>query len=302
MTQIDSRAGVAYAASAYIIWGIIPFYWRLLAHVGALELTVHRVLWCAVAVAGMVFLRGRWPAVRGVFADRRLLATLALTSVLISINWGLYIWCVVSEQIVEASLGYYINPLVSITLGVVLLGERMSLQRKIAVGLAAVAVGVQTAAFGHFPAIALTLAFSFGLYGYYRKIANIGALEGLLVETALLFPLTIGLVLYWGWQGTGHFLVGAGWTDLLLIGAGPLTAIPLALFAAGARRIRLSTLGFLQYLAPSLMLILATVFFGEAFTWIHAASFGCVWFALILIAVEGRAARLTWTRRFPPAG
>lgn len=287
MTQLsESRLGVIYAASAYTLWGIVPVFWRYIRHVPAFEVTMHRVIWCAVVLAILMAVRRRWREVGAALSNRRLTATLALTSVLISVNWGLYIWCVESDQLVEASLGYYINPLVSIALGVVLLGERLGPMRRIAVGLAVVAVAVQTLALGHFPAIALTLAMSFGLYGYFRKLAPVASSEGLLIETGILLPITSGLVLFWWLEGTGHFLAGDVTTDLLLVAAGPVTALPLALFAAGARRIALSTLGFLQYLAPSLTLILATVFYGEPFTWIHAATFGCVWLALLLLAAE----------------
>jgi chloramphenicol-sensitive protein RarD len=289
----DSRAGVVYATACYVIWGVIPIYWRWLEHVPPFELVVHRILWCFVAVVLVVALQGRLATVQSVFRNKKLLGTLALTSVLISINWGLYIWCIASQQLVEASLGYYINPLVSVALGVVLLGERMTPLRLAAVGLATIAVLLQTFTLGHFPWIALTLAFSFGLYGYFRKTAPIEAVEGLLVETAILFPIVATFVVVWTVDATGAFPAPDALTNILLVVAGPLTALPLVLFAAAARRIRLSTLGFLQYLSPSITLVLATVWWGEPFTVLHAVTFGLIWLALALISAES-----LWQQRF----
>ncbi len=287
----DSPLGVAFAAGAYTLWGLIPLYWRLLHHVPPVELTLHRVFWCAIVVALAVLWRDRFKAVRVAIKNPRLIATLALTSLLISVNWGIYIWSVASDQLVEASLGYYINPLVSIALGVILLDERMTRLRLAAIALAAVAVAIQTLTIGHFPWIALTLAVSFGFYGYLRKTAAIESLDGLLIETAILFPVAAGLIAVWMAEGTGAFASVSLATDAMLVFAGVMTAVPLALFSAGARRIRLSTLGFLQYLSPSLTLALATVWFGEPFTHVHAVTFGLIWFALALISFEGLRAR-----------
>ena len=220
-----------------------------------------------------------------------LLATLALTSVLIGANWSLFIYCVATNQLVESSLGYYMTPLLSIVLGVFLFGERMSRLRLAGVVLAAAAVVVQAVALGHVPWIGLALALSFGFYGYFRKRAPVDSLDGLLVEMAILFPLTLGLILYWAVTQPGAFPSSNVMRDALLMGAGPMTAIPLVLFAAGVRRIRLTTLGFLQYLSPSITLVLATVGYHERFTRIDAISFGCVWAALAIVALEGRVNR-----------
>jgi chloramphenicol-sensitive protein RarD len=289
----DSRAGVVYATACYIIWGIIPIYWRWLEHVPPFELVIHRILWCFATVLLVVALQRRLSIIGAVFRNKKLLGTLALTSVLISINWGIYIWCIASEQLVEASLGYYINPLVSVALGVVLLGERMTNLRLAAVALATIAVVLQTFTLGHFPWIALTLAFSFGLYGYFRKIVPVEAVEGLLIETIILFPIVTSFIMVWTIDGTGTFPAPDLLTNVLLVIGGPLTALPLALFSAGARRIRLSTLGFLQYLSPSITLVLATVYWGEPFTVLHAITFGLIWLALALISAES-----LWQQRF----
>jgi chloramphenicol-sensitive protein RarD len=287
----DEGRGILYALIAYGVWGVMPLYWRLLSTVPPFELTVHRVLWCALFVLGVTLVRGRWPQLLAAIRNRRLLGTLALTSILISINWTIYIYCVASHQLVEASLGYYINPLISIALGVTLFGEHLSRLRLVAVLLAGAAVAVQTVELGHFPWIAPCLALSFGFYGYFRKRTNIDALDGLTVETWILFPLTCGLVLFWTLTGSGAFPLPSLTKNALLILGGPMTALPLALFAAGARRIRLSTLGFLQYFSPSITLLLAVSAFGEPFTRTDAVTFGCVWAALVIVAVDGRLQR-----------
>jgi chloramphenicol-sensitive protein RarD len=287
----DDPRGVALGLAAYGLWGIVPIYWRWLSNVPPFELTVHRVLWCALFVLAASLARGHWRQLMDIARNRRLLGTLALTSVLISINWTIYIYCVATHQLVESSLGYYINPLVSIVLGVTLLGERLSRLRLIAVLLATGAVAVQSIELGYMPWIAPALALSFGFYGYFRKRVDIDALDGLTVETWILFPLTFGLVLFWGVRGSGAFPSAGLGTDALLILGGPITALPLAMFAAGARRIRLSTLGFLQYFSPSITLALAVFGFGEPFTRVDAITFACVWAALLLVAAEGRFSR-----------
>jgi chloramphenicol-sensitive protein RarD len=294
----DDMRGIVLAAGAYVFWGIVPVYWRWLSNVGPFEITVHRILWCALFVAGVTIARRRTTSLLVLFRQPKLIATLMLTSVLISANWLIYIYCVSSHQLVEASLGYYIVPLLSIALGVFLLGEKMSGLRLFAVALAAVAVVVKTIEVGRAPWISLALALSFGFYGFFRKRAPVEAMDGLTIETLLLFPFTLALVLYWSATGTSAFTRHHPLTDGLLIFAGPLTAVPLAMFAAGARRIRLTTLGFLQYLSPSITLTLAVFGFGEAFTRNDGITFGCVWAALILVAAEGRFSR-TRTPRSP---
>jgi chloramphenicol-sensitive protein RarD len=286
----DDLAGIAYAALAYVFWGVVPIYWRWLANVPPFEITVHRVLWCALFVAAVSFVRRRSTHLLSLVRNARLLATLTLTSILISTNWLIYIYCVSSHQLVEASLGYYIVPLISITLGVTLFGERMSRRRLFAVLLAGAAVVLKTLDVGHIPWIAPALALSFGFYGYFRKRANVDAMDGLTIETLILFPFTLALVLFWSASGAGAFRLSQPTTDALLIFGGPLTALPLAMFAAGARRIRLTTLGFLQYLAPSITLTLAIFGFGEPFTWLDLATFGLVWASLLMVAAETRSA------------
>ncbi|MBI3677890.1 MAG: EamA family transporter RarD [Proteobacteria bacterium] len=295
----DDREGLLFAALAYATWGVIPLYWRMLSSVPPFELTVHRVLWCALFLLAVLAARGHLPRLFAALRNRRLVATLALTSVLISINWTIFIYCVSTNQLVEASLGYYINPLISIALGVAFFGEKISRFRLVAILLAASAVVVQTVELGHFPWIAPSLALSFGFYGYFRKRTDVSSLDGLCIETWLLFPVTFGLVAWWTLSGSGTFPSPSLTTNALLIGGGPITAVPLVLFAAGARRIRLSTLGFLQYLSPSITLVMAIFLFGEKFTRIDVITFGCVWAALTIVALESQMSRFR-TKPEPP--
>jgi chloramphenicol-sensitive protein RarD len=296
----DHSAGVFYAGLSYVLWGLMPLYWRVLGDVPPFELTVHRVLWCAVFVAGVTLARGRLPHVLAIFRKRALVASLALTSLLIGVNWTLYIYCIATGQLVEASLGYYMTPLLSFALGYLLFAERISRLRAAAIGCAGLAVVVQFWGLDHLPWIAPSLAITFAFYGYFRKRTPVAAMDGLLIETALLFPFMAGLVAWWAGRG-GAFPSAGLAKDALLIGAGPMTAIPLALFAAGARRITLSTLGFLQYLSPSITLLLAIFGFHEPFTAVDAVSFGCVWLALALVAVETAGFRFRAGERNRPS-
>lgn len=291
----NELSGILFAGSAYAFWGVMPLYWRLLSNVPPFELTIHRIFWCAWAVALATLARGRAGIVLAVFKNPPLLATLALTGTLISINWTIFIYCVATHQLVEASLGYYMTPFLSFGLGVVFLRERMSPVRIAAVAFAATALIVRGAALGHISWIGPSLALSFGLYGFFRKRAPVDALDGLAVETWLLFPFTAALIGGWWITGKGSFPSSRISTDTLLILGGALTAAPLAMFAAGARRMRLTTLGFLQYVTPSATLLLATIFLGEPFTRLDVLSFGCVGAAIALVLLESR-----FTRRFSP--
>jgi chloramphenicol-sensitive protein RarD len=287
----DESAGILLAGGAYAIWGVVPLFWRMLGDVPPFELTVHRVLWCALFLAAVAAWRGRTSRIVSILREPRTIATLALTSVLISVNWTIYIYCVSTSQLVEASFGYYLTPLISIALGVFLFGERLSRVRLAGIALAAGAVGVQAFELGHIPWIGPALALSFGFYGYFRKLTDVDSLDGLLVETLILFPLTFGLVAFWWWRHTGAFPSANLEKDALLIVAGPLTAVPLAMFAAGARRIRLSTLGFLQYCSPSITLLLATFGLHETFTRGSAIAFALIWTAILIVALEGQFKR-----------
>ena len=285
-TAPTESSGILYAGFAYSVWGVLPLYWRLLDSVPPFELTVHRVLWCALFVAAVTAARGHLGRIAAIFRDRRTLGMLALSSLLISVNWTLYIYCVAADRLVESALGYYMTPLVSFALGYLLFGERLSRLKVFAVALAGIAVVAQAAALGAVPWISPGLALTFGIYGYLRKKIPVAALDGLLVETLLLFPFTAGLVAWWAFHG-GAFPSPVPVTNALLVLAGPMTAVPLAMFAAGARRVRLSTLGFLQYIAPSVTLLVAIFLFRESFTSSDLISFGCVWAAIAIAAADG---------------
>ena len=288
----DENRGILFAGAAYAIWGFVPLYWRLLADVSPYEITVHRILWCALFTVIVTAFRGRLHHLLSILRTGKRIGALALTSLLISANWTLFIWCVSSHRLVEASLGYYMTPLISIALGVVVLGERISRVRLVAIALACLAVTVKAIEVGHFPWIAPALALSFGFYGYLRKLTPVDAMDGLTIETVLLFPLTLGIVVALAYTGRGAFPSTNVARDTYLILAGPVTAAPLVLFAAGARRVRMSTLGFLQYVSPSITLGVATLALGEAFTRTDAVIFAFVWLALVLVSLEGRSRAL----------
>jgi chloramphenicol-sensitive protein RarD len=282
----SETTGILLAGSSYVFWGVMPLYWHLLSNVPPFEITVHRIFWCAMFAAIAVIARGRVRHVLALFRHPRSIATLALTAVLIALNWSTYIYSIATHQLVEASLGYFVTPLVSIVLGAVIFREHLSRMRLVAITLAGVAVILQAFALGHFSWITLILSFSFGLYGFFRKWTHVDPIDGLAVESWLMLPLTAGAILFWGLQGTGAFPAAGLHTDLLLILGGLLTAMPLAVFAAGVSRIRLSTLGFLQYVNPSITLVMATLGFGERFTALDAMTFGCVWLALAIVSLD----------------
>jgi chloramphenicol-sensitive protein RarD len=289
-----SRTGLAAALAAFFFWGLFPLYWKLLAAVPALEVVAHRVTWGLVAVVAWVTMRGRWAEARAVASRPRTILRLAGSGALISLNWLLYVWAVTHAHVVDASLGYFINPLVNVVLGVVVLRERLSRAQVIAVALAASGVAVLTIAHGRLPWIALALALSFGLYGLARKTVSADAVTGLLWETALLTPLAAGYLAFLGRQGTGAFGASPATSALLALG-GPVTAVPLVLFAVGARALPLSTVGFLQYLSPSIQFLLAVLVFREPFTAVHAATFAFIWTALAILTWDLRR-RLRYER------
>jgi chloramphenicol-sensitive protein RarD len=280
------RAGLFLGLGAYLIWGVLPLYFKTLVHVDPTQVVAHRVLWSLILLGGMIAVLRRWPAFRAVFRNPRLLLILGATSILIAVNWLVYIWAVVNGHVLEGSLGYYLNPLANVLLGVVLLKERLTRLQTMAVALAAAGVAVLALAAGDGLWISFALAGSFALYGFLRKIAPVDALEGLSVETLLLAPLALGWLLWAGHKGDAA--MGADLTtDTLLILSGAVTAIPLLLFTGAARRLPYSTLGFLQYIAPSIQFLLAVLLFKEPFTVAHMICFGAIWSALALVGVEG---------------
>lgn len=284
----DARSGTLFAVGAYLIWGLAPVYWKLVAAVPATQLLAHRILWSALMLAILVATQRRWRELAGVFVSARVVVTLLGTTALIAVNWLVFIWAMSTERVLHASLGYFINPLVTVLLGTVFLGERLSRGRWLSVGLAALGVTLLAARLETFPWISLVLAFSFGFYGLLRKTVRAAPEVGLLVESCLLAPWMLWLLGRAEAAGVGAFGHGGAGGDLLLVAAGAVTALPLLLFTHGARRLPLSTIGFLQYLAPSLQFLLAVGVFREAFTLDHLAAFLLIWTALAIFTREGR--------------
>lgn len=285
-TPRDTTQGVLAAVLAYVIWGVIVVYWKLLPGVAPWEILAHRVIWSLVLLAPIIVFLGRTAIVWSVLRNRRSFLALLASSALIAVNWGLFIWAVTEQRIVETSLGYYINPLFAILLGVVLLGEKLSRIRVAAFGLAAAGVVLQAVAMGGVPFISLGLAASFAVYGYVRKVVKAEALDGLFVETLIVSPFALAALAYFANEGSLAFAHGPLSQDLLMIGAGAVTALPLWLFAVGARQVRLSTMGFLQYIAPTISLILAVTIYDEPFDTVRLVSFGLIWAALAVVSVE----------------
>jgi chloramphenicol-sensitive protein RarD len=292
---VSSRTGLASAVAAFFLWGLFPLYWKRLAGVPALEVVAHRMAWGLVAVAAWVTVRGRWEDARAIASRPRTVFRLAGSGALIGLNWLLYIWAVVHDQVVDASLGYFINPLVNVVLGVLVLRERLGRAQGIAVALATVGVAVLTIAHGRLPWIALALAVTFGLYGLARKTVSADAVMGLLWETALMTPVAAGYLAFLERQGTGVFGPSAPATSALLVLGGPVTAVPLVFFALGARALPLSTLGFVQYLSPTIQFLLAVLLFREPFTAVHAVTFAFIWAALAILTWDLRR-RLRYER------
>lgn len=278
--------GVLCAASAYLLWGLFPIYIKWLQAVPPAEILAHRMLWSLAFVALLLALRRRWNWLREVAARPAVLARFAGSAAFVSINWGVYIWAINSDRIVDASLGYFINPLVNVLVGSVLLRERLRPVQWAAVACAAAGVLWLTWQAGAVPWIGLALALSFAAYGLLRKTATLGALEGLALETALLFPLAFAYLAWLAADGRNAFLAAPAATQWLLVAAGPVTAIPLLLFAAGARRISFSLLGLLQYIGPSIQLLLGVWLFREPFPAAKAAGYALIWTALAIYTAE----------------
>ena len=279
--------GIVYAGLAYICWGLFPLYFQPLATIPAVEVVAHRVVWSLVFLLAVLAVRRQWAWLGPVLRQPKVLAAFGASALLLAANWGVYIWAVTHGHVLDASLGYFITPLVNVLLGTTVLHERPRPAQWAALALAAMGVVWLTVQSGHLPWIALALAAAFGTYGLLRKIAVLGALEGLTLETLLLAPLAFAALAFWWWQGTAHFPAGDTHTDLWLIGVGPVTAIPLLLFAAGARRITLTTLGLLQYLGPTIQFGLGVWLFNEPLTMLRLVGFGLIWGALLLYSVEG---------------
>jgi chloramphenicol-sensitive protein RarD len=281
-----TRSGLLMGLGAYALWGVLPLYFKALIHVASTEIVAHRILWSLLFLGALATWWKRWPAIRAALANRKVALTLLLTAVLIGVNWLVYIYAVVSNHVLEGSLGYYLNPLVNVLLGVFLLKEKLSMLQKAAVFLAGAGVAILALGAGEAIWISLTLAATFAVYGVLRKVAPVESLEGLWIETLFLAPLAVGWVLWLSAAGDSAFLHSRV-TDALLILGGAITAIPLLMFTAAAKRLPYSTLGFLQYVAPSLQFLLAVLVFGEPLTTAHIVCFGAIWVALAIFVGEG---------------
>jgi len=280
--------GIAYASAAYLLWGVFPIYFKALQGVAPLEILAHRIVWSLVVCAALLLALRRWQWLTGLWRQPRVLAWFVASSVMVAMNWFVYIWAVNAGRVVDASLGYFINPLVNVLIGAAFLHERLRGAQWIAVGVAAAGVLWLTWQAAAVPWIGLVLALSFGLYGLLRKTAALGALEGLTLETMLLAPIAAAYLVWLVQAGHSEFVQADATTRLLLAAAGPITAAPLLLFAAGARRIAFSTLGLLQYLGPSLQLLIGVWLYNEPFAE-RAFGYVLIWIALAVFSVEGLA-------------
>jgi chloramphenicol-sensitive protein RarD len=279
-TRRESSSGAVYAATAFLIWGICPIFWKQLQAVPALEIVMHRVVWSPLILVPVLTWQRRWGELVGTVKDPRSIFALLLTTILVSANWLIFIWAVNHEHVLETSIGYYITPLVNVLLGMVFLGERLRPLQIVALVLAIVGVSYLTWDYGRFPWIAVSLALAFGFYSLVHKVVPISSITGLMLEMILLCGPALAYLLYLNGEGTGSFLHAGTRIDLLLPATSLFTALPLLLFTRGTKRLNLSTLGFLQYIAPSCYLLLAVFYFHEP------VSQALIWtFALILLAV-----------------
>ncbi|TKA95833.1 EamA family transporter RarD [Cereibacter changlensis] len=278
----DSLRGLFFALGAYGLWGFLPIYMKALAHISPAEVISHRVLWSVPVAGGLLWALGRTNDLKVALRTPRMLGMAAVTAALISVNWGIYVWAIGSGHALDAALGYYINPLFSVLLGALLLGERLYPTQKLALVLAAAAVAVLTWEAGRLPWVALALTLTWGAYAYLKKSLPIGPNQGFLLEVLLLLPPALG---YIGWliaTGQSHFLVGAPTDTVLLFGCGLVTAVPLILYANGAKLLKLSTIGILQYIAPTMIFLSAVFLFGEPFQRAQMIAFPMIWLALVI--------------------
>ena len=280
------KKGVLYGLGAYVLWGFFPIYWKVLHQVSALQVIGHRIGWSFIVLILYILLTKQWQEFRSVAFKPKTIGIYAVAGVLLSLNWLVYVWGVNAGFIVETSLGYFINPLLSVLLGVVFLRERLRPAQWIPVILAAIGVIYLTVVYGRLPWIALSLAFSFGIYGLVKKLAPLGSLYGLTLETAMVLPIALTYLVFVEINGTGAFLHDGARIDLFLAGAGVVTTIPLLMFASAAKQIPLTMIGILQYIAPTLQFFIGVFIYKEPFIRSHLIGFGIVWVALIIFWVE----------------
>ena len=282
----DTLRGFGFALTAYLLWGFLPIYMKAVAHISPAEVIAHRVIW-SIPIAGAVLIwLGRTADIRAAIRNPRMLAMAGCTAALISFNWGIYVWSIGSGHALDAALGYYINPLFSIFLGAVLLGERLSLAQKLAIGLAAIAVAVLTIEGGKLPWAALGLTISWGFYAYLKKSLPIGPNQGFFLEVLILSPFAVGYILWLAVRGNSHFFMGVPFDTSMLLSAGFVTAVPLMIYANGAKLLRLSTIGILQYIAPTMIFLIAVFVFDEPFGRAKMIAFPMIWAALVIYTIS----------------
>ena len=290
----DTLRGYVFAVSAYGLWGFMPLYMKMMADLSPFEVLAHRVVWSVPVAGAILWALGRTGDLTEALRTPRMLAMGAVTAVLVSLNWGIYIWAILNDQALEAALGYYINPLFSVFLGRVLLGERLSPAKWLAIALATGAVMVLTVDAGQVPLVAIALMLTWGFYAYFKKSLPIGPNQGFLLEVLMLTPAALAFIAWAGVTGAGQFATNAPDTWLLL-GCGVVTAVPLMLYANGAKLLRLSTIGILQYIAPTMIFLIAVFVFGEPFGTARAIAFPLIWLALCIYSIallrEARRAR-----------
>lgn len=291
-TSRETRLGVTYGLAAYLLWGFFPLFFKWVSHVPPLEVLAHRIVWSLITLLFILAATRGWGKVRATLKNRKALTILCATTLLISTNWFVFIFAVDRGEVLQSSFGYFINPLVSVLLGFLFLGERMRRVQVLSLALAIAGVIVLTLRLGSAPWIALVLSISFALYGLLRKIVPADSLTGLAVETLLLFPAAAGYLLFLGVTGKGVFPAATPGDNILLPLAGVITAIPLLWFSAAARLLRLATIGFLQYITPTIHFLLAVLAFGEPFTRAYIAGFACIWAGLLLYSYDAAGNRI----------
>lgn len=298
----DVRLGVLYGLGCYLAWGVIPVYFKAVKSVPLLEVLANRIVWSVVFLAVLLQVKRGWPAIIAAIRTRKTMVALVASTILIACNWYTFIWAIGHNQVVQASLGYYINPLVSVVFGFVFLRERMRPLQWVAVAIAGVAVAYLTIRIGEAPIISLILAFTFAFYGLLRKVAAVGALPGLAIEVTMLCPIAIVFLVWRARNGQLIFLHESARIDILLVAGGMVTALPLLWFANAARRLRLSTIGIMQYIAPTLQLLLGAVVYHEPTSRHHWITFAAIWGALLIYTLDALSARRNGTRQMIAAG
>lgn len=286
VSNADSPRGFGFAISAYFLWGFLPIYMKAMSHIAPAEVLAHRILWSIPIAATILVLLGRTDDLKTALRSPKILGMALVTAMLISLNWSIYIWAIISGKTLDAALGYYINPIFSVFLGALLFGEKLNKIKWLAIILAAAAVVVMTLEAGRVPIVALALTASWGFYAYFKKSLPVGPNQGFLLEVLLLAPPALGYVLYQTMTGEGHFLMGSASDNWLLLGCGVVTAVPLMLYANGAKLLRLSTIGMLQYIAPTIIFLVAVFVFGEPFGQARMIAFPMIWLALFLYSMS----------------